>query len=198
MAKNGVTQNEVYASADRVAARGQKPTVSAVRAELGNRGSNGTILRYLREWWNYRSAVKNDTTLEIPDVLAEAIREALGSTWAAATRLASEEVAAARQVAQKQNEGLEIQFRDAVETIEQMETEIENLHSELENTRGKLDLAREQLVAKQSELETVRSQMEENLVQTETLLVTRLSQLWSQAMEEAGTTTRSARREKAK
>lgn len=198
MAKNGVTQNEVYASADRVAARGQKPTVSAVRAELGNRGSNGTILRYLREWWNYRSAVKNDTTLEIPDALAEAIREALGSTWAAATRLASEEVAAARQVAQKQNEGLEIQFRDAVETIEQMETEIENLHVELESTSGKLDLAREQLVAKQAELDTVRSQMEENMAKTEALLVTRLSALWSQAIEEAGTSTRTAPREKTK
>ncbi len=198
MAKQGVTQTEVHASADRVVARGAKPTVVAVRAELGDRGSNSTILRHLRDWWSYQSAVKIDAPLEIPETLAKTIREALDSTWTAASRIASEEIAAARQVAQKQNEGLEVQLRDAVETIEEMETETENLRSELESTRGRLDIAREQLVARQAELETVRSQMEENMAKTEALLVTRLSALWSQAIEEAGTSTRSAPREKTK
>lgn len=198
MAKQGVTQTEVHAAADRVAARGVKPTVAAVRAELGNRGSNSTILHYLRDWWRYQSAVKNDTSLEIPEALAKTIREALEGTWTAASRIASEEIATARQVAQKQNDGLEVQLRDAVETIEAMETETENLRSELESARGKLDVAREQLVAKQAELATMRLQMEENMAQTEALLVTRLSALWSQAIEEAGTGVQHDPREKSK
>lgn len=183
MPRPGVPQKEIYAAADRITARGERPSVAAVRAELGDRGSNSTILRHLQEWWDCHSAAKVEPALAIPEPLAKAIKDALDSTWAVASKIAADEIATARQTALKRNEHLEIQFRDAVGTIDQLEATIDGLQADLESTRSQLDTARDQLLARQSELSALRSQMEENQTRAEALIVDRLAQLWSEAME---------------
>lgn len=47
----GVPETEVFAAADRVLARGERPTVERVRAELG-RGSPARIGQLLETWWD--------------------------------------------------------------------------------------------------------------------------------------------------
>lgn len=189
MARPGVPQKEIYAAADRISARGERPSVVAVRVELGERGSHSTILRHLQEWWDCHSATKAEPALAIPEPLAKAIKDALDSTWATASKIAADEIATARQIALKKNEHLEIQFRDAVGTIEQLETTIDGLQADLESTRSQLDTTQEKLVARQSELSALHSQMEENQTRAETLIVDRLAQLWAEAMERENLTT---------
>lgn len=46
----GITQPEVFAAAEAVLARGLRPTIERVRAELG-RGSPNTVNRLLDAWW---------------------------------------------------------------------------------------------------------------------------------------------------
>lgn len=198
MPRLGITQKEVHAAADRISGRGERPSVAAVRAELGDRGSNSTILRHIQEWWDCHSATKGEPALVIPEPLAKAIKDALDGTWTVASKIAADEIAAARQAAIKKNESLESQFRDAVETIEQLEVTIDDLQADLESTRSQLERAREQLVSKQSELTAVRSQIEENMVRTETLLADRLTQLWSEAVERGNLPTESRPSTKAK
>ena len=49
MARPGITYDEVAASADALVGRGEKPTIGAIRAELGT-GSPNTIHRHLTAW----------------------------------------------------------------------------------------------------------------------------------------------------
>lgn len=46
----GVPETEVFAAADRVLARGERPTVERVRGELG-RGSPARVGQLLDNWW---------------------------------------------------------------------------------------------------------------------------------------------------
>ncbi|SFQ69229.1 replication region DNA-binding N-term [Roseivivax halotolerans] len=45
-----IAQDDVFAAADAIAARGGEPTNASVRAELGDRGSFSTISPLIKEW----------------------------------------------------------------------------------------------------------------------------------------------------
>jgi len=49
----GVPEHEVFAAADAVLARGERPTVERVRMELG-RGSPARVGGLLDQWWAQR------------------------------------------------------------------------------------------------------------------------------------------------
>lgn len=49
MAKGGIYKSEVLRARDKLLADGRYPSIDAVRIELGNTGSKGTIHRYLKE-----------------------------------------------------------------------------------------------------------------------------------------------------
>ena len=49
MARAGIYKSEVLRARDRLLANGRYPSIDAVREELGNTGSKGTIHRYLKE-----------------------------------------------------------------------------------------------------------------------------------------------------
>ncbi len=45
-----ISKEEIYAAADSLASYDIMPTIKAIRQELGNRGSESTILKHLQEW----------------------------------------------------------------------------------------------------------------------------------------------------
>lgn len=47
---SGLTREEIFAAADVVASQGEMPSIKSVRVQLGDRGSETTLLKYLREW----------------------------------------------------------------------------------------------------------------------------------------------------
>jgi len=49
MANSGINKHQVKKARDALIAKGQNPSIDAVRVELGNTGSKATIHRYLRE-----------------------------------------------------------------------------------------------------------------------------------------------------
>jgi len=49
MARNGITRQMVQKAKTALIAHGKKPTIKAVRTELGNTGSKTTISRHLKE-----------------------------------------------------------------------------------------------------------------------------------------------------
>jgi len=49
MARAGIYKSEVLRARDKLLATGRYPSIDAVREELGNTGSKGTIHRYLKE-----------------------------------------------------------------------------------------------------------------------------------------------------
>lgn len=78
----GVPETEVFAAADRVLARGERPTTERVRAELG-RGSPALVGRLLEQWWDALSKRLAGESL-LPDLPAE-VADAFKKVWASAS-----------------------------------------------------------------------------------------------------------------
>ena len=69
----GVPENDVFAAADAVLARGERPTVERVRLELG-RGSPARVGALLDQWWEQLAGrLRGETRLpDLPAELAQA------------------------------------------------------------------------------------------------------------------------------
>jgi hypothetical protein len=94
-----VPETDVFAAADRVLARGERPTVERVRTELG-RGSPARVGQLLDVWWEaLAKRLAGETRLpELPAEVAQAFR----TVWATATAHSQQaaEVATADAAAQ--------------------------------------------------------------------------------------------------
>lgn len=64
MARTGINKEEVLTARNALLARGERPSIDAVRYELGNTGSRSTILRFLRELEESEPAAAPDTLSE--------------------------------------------------------------------------------------------------------------------------------------
>lgn len=81
----GVPENEVFAAADAVLARGERPTVERVRLELG-RGSPARVGSLLDQWWEHLAGrLRGETRL--PRIPAE-VAQSFVAIWQQATTFA--------------------------------------------------------------------------------------------------------------
>lgn len=81
----GVPETDVFAAADAVLARGERPTVERVRLELG-RGSPARVGALLDQWWE-RLAERLRGETRLPGLPAE-VAQAFVAIWQQATTLA--------------------------------------------------------------------------------------------------------------
>lgn len=66
MARAGIDRHAVQQARDALQARGDNPSIDAVRIELGNTGSKSTIHRYLKELEQPPVTLENSTCLSAP------------------------------------------------------------------------------------------------------------------------------------
>lgn len=94
----GVPETDVFAAADRVLARGERPTVERIRVELG-RGSPARVGQLLETWWEgLAKRLAGEARLpELPPEVAAAFR----AVWVSASEHATAGAQAA--LAQEQN-----------------------------------------------------------------------------------------------
>ncbi|SDG58794.1 DNA-binding protein [Pseudomonas abietaniphila] len=83
----GVPESEVFAAADTVLARGERPTVERVRLELG-RGSPARVGSLLDQWWD-RLAQRLRSETRLPSLPSE-VSQAFITIWQQAVRLAED------------------------------------------------------------------------------------------------------------
>lgn len=99
----GVPENDVFAAADAVLARGERPTVERVRLELG-RGSPARVAGLLDQWWE-RLAGRLRGETRLPGLPAE-VAEAFVAIWQQATvlaqGLAEQSLAGQRQILEEE------------------------------------------------------------------------------------------------
>ncbi|WP_202414158.1 DNA-binding protein [Duganella flavida] len=108
MARSGLYKSEVQKARDALLAKGQRPSIDAVRIELGNTGSKTTIHKYLRELEEEAGTVdKKRTSLsealtDLVERLAARIQEEADERYAARTNVieaqAVEQLAAIRAI----------------------------------------------------------------------------------------------------
>lgn len=79
----GVTQDQVTHAADALLARGERPTIEKVRAELGT-GSPNTLLRLLEVWWaELAGRLDAQARAQLPSV-PEPVQRAMMTLWSEA------------------------------------------------------------------------------------------------------------------
>ena len=117
----------VSAAAEAVAARGENPTLAAVRTELDG-GSYSTIAPYLKAW----RAARRDTgpvREPLPERIAEAALASAGETWHVAMELSSERVAAERAALEATRAELDASVAEATQTADDLLAELERVQS---------------------------------------------------------------------
>jgi DNA repair exonuclease SbcCD ATPase subunit len=170
----GVPETDVFAAADRVLERGERPTVERVRAELG-RGSPARVGQLLETWWEALAQRLAGHT-QLPDIPSE-IAGAFAHVWKGAvaaahtqveTQVAAERAALAELVARADaaiaREQIATEAADQVkaradDTVAQLTTRLTDLQQlieaqraqlhDLQSQRAALTLAQTQALAQQ-------------------------------------------------
>lgn len=149
----GVPEHEVFAAADTVLARGERPTVERVRLELG-RGSPARVGGLLDIWWA-RLAERLNGETRLPALPSE-VSQAFVAVWQQAIHLAQ---GVAEQALAQQREVLEAE-RERLATVE-------------DQVRQDVAKGRQQII----EAVTERQAAESRLADLDLLLVQRQTQI---------------------
>jgi chromosome segregation ATPase len=192
----GVPESDVFAAADAVLARGERPTVERVRLELG-RGSPARVGGLLDQWWA-RLAERLSGETRLPTLPAE-VSQAFVAVWQQAIHLAQgvaeQALAEQRQVLDAERERLAavedlarqdtaqyrqqvaeaVAGRQAVESrladlellLSQRQTQIEDLQQQREGLLHERREAQQQNLTLQQELQTLRLKAEQERVAQE-------------------------------
>ncbi|MCY1506547.1 Chromosome partition protein Smc [compost metagenome] len=154
MARGGINKALVQKARQALLARGEHPSIDAVRVELGNTGSKTTIHRYLKE-------------LEEADHGRGAAPEPLSDQLASlVAQLAVQLEDEARAAVAQEREQLAHERRDYHERIHQLEERSQQLESQSTGLADQLDAAqqglqREQQLRQLAEVEVARLQQAE-------------------------------------
>lgn len=120
MAREGITQAQVFNAADAISSAGQAPTVAGVRAKLGT-GSFTTITTHLRAWKEQALTQANDDALDVPEEVTAALGRAAEIVWRAANEHFARELAALRKAADEHELANIAELNDAGDEIERLE-----------------------------------------------------------------------------
>ncbi len=168
--RTGITFEQVSAVADAIAARGDRPTLRGVRAELGS-GSMGTIQKHLAAWQGQRRQIVTSTATlptEIQRVIlseiereVDAARAELEAELAAIKgdrdTLADDNESQAEQIEQQtaRLDEIEATSQQQAGRIAQLESDLETAWQATERERGVAEQARQALAKAELRLEAL-------------------------------------------
>lgn len=122
MARKGITYDQVANAARTIKARGQEPTIAAIRVECGDEGSYTTISQHLAKW-RAEEMDKVDTR-SLPPEVEDKMMEALMTVWNIANKSASHDLAAIKQ--------------EHADELKRLRSELETANKEIEGLEEKL------------------------------------------------------------
>ncbi len=163
----GITEAQVFEAADRLLARGQRPTIERVRQELG-RGSPNTVNPMLDAWWAALSRrIGGVQAPELPPALLEACRyvyEALRAQVGGEGKQALAERESLLQEAERT-----LQHAQAALAAEKagVQAAVEALRGELEQLRHANEALHQRAGAQQAELAATQGRLEEATARAE-------------------------------
>lgn len=131
--RGSISEEQVFEAGDALVAQGKEVTPTALLSSLGS-GSFTTIYKHLSAWESSRASAVTDRAAVIP----ETVLSAFGAAWRAATAEAGKEVLAVKEQAAEDVAAARTQFQEALQTIEQLETESEADAARLESLSAKV------------------------------------------------------------
>jgi hypothetical protein len=135
MPKNdGLSDEQVFAAADAIAARGERPTQEKVREALGG-GSFATIGPALRRWRDAQDEAAQLAGVDVPDSVEARGRELLALVWREASSRAQAGHAALQAAVSDLEQAVEEAEAEGTRAVAMVETELE----EERTARAELD-----------------------------------------------------------
>ena len=139
MARGGINKALVQKARMAILARGENPSIDALRVELGNTGSKTTIHRYLKEL----EAEAGGTTGH-PLSLSEELGNLVTQLAERLQQEARDSVAEDRARLSRERLDFQQQVRSAQARIEQLQAQNQALEAQLRETREQLEQTRQQ------------------------------------------------------
>lgn len=136
MARTGITKDQVAAAADAIKARGQTPTIAAIRNEIGS-GSFTTIAQHLASWKNEaQEAAEQDQPL--PEAVENAALQAIATIWRVAMNMAGEDAKRIKIQHDEETAELRGQLDEALEEVSKLEAQNGTVEAQLAKTTAEL------------------------------------------------------------
>lgn len=159
MARRGINKQKVFEAADRLAARGERVTVTRLREEMGNTGSYTTISAYLKAWRDQDGG--NDPDPErLPDGVEGGALQLVQNLWRGLARLVERASEERRRRADAQFHQVEDEVGHAEQELQALAERHRQQEQLLEELRRR-DAAREEAVQRlEREVEALRDRLE--------------------------------------
>lgn len=128
-----VSKERVFETADKLAAKGEKPTLDRIRAELGG-GSFKDISPAMQEWRAKTSAQQAAAPIkeEAPEALSERFRALLDESWTQALAMANDRLKVEREAMERQRRESEQAKAETEAFAEQVSKELEAAQATVE------------------------------------------------------------------
>jgi len=158
----GITENDVFSTADQLLADGQRPTIERVRQALG-RGSPNTVNRHLDAWWaqlSTRVQIREDSQ-QVPAPVLRLAEKLWTETLAEARQQAREELDAAQKSLEEQGVRLAAERDEFARLQLAQQQHVTALESDVQSTRAELQAARAEISDLRQLLQAVTEQRRE-------------------------------------
>ena len=127
-----ITKQQVWQAADRLREAGQRPTLDAVREQIG--GSYSTLTPLLRRW-RERQEARRAAAAAPPAALSERVTATGQALWETALRMATERLAGERADMERQHARWETEKTEALALADSLAAQLEAARRELEAAR---------------------------------------------------------------
>jgi chromosome segregation ATPase len=152
-----MTSEQIIQTAEALVARGESPTLAAVRRELGG-GSYTTISEALKGWRARRQAAQaRAETVAVPARVQEALAQAGVLVWTEAMRQHAAQISAEREALGAERERFEAERREALEVADQVSRELDQIRGERDQAVLALAQERERQEPLQAEVREQRA-----------------------------------------
>lgn len=140
-----LTYEEIWKSADMLIETGTKPTLEAVRRQLGGVGSWGTITAAMVEWRKQRATVEVQASEPLPALISDRLMRVGIDMWASAQETANARLENERAALESERALHDAGRQEAAALADQLSTNIEHLQASqqalehtLASTQGEL------------------------------------------------------------
>lgn len=148
-----ITTADIHTAANTLITRGKKPTLAAIRAELGT-GSFSTISEAMKSW--KQQQVQQTPTVVAPGAVVQRATELASQVWAIAQEEAEQRMQLERETMEQRQQEAEAGRAEAMEAADTALAAQEVLQQQFEATQAERDAVRQQVAVLQTQLaETV-------------------------------------------
>ena len=159
-------RDSVFAAADEMAKRGEKPTVEKIRLETG--GSYTTLTPLLREW-NELQAAKKLQTAPPPEDLHQVVTNALNDVWIRACASADARLNLERESMTKQTDQARKESEELQSLADRLEETVERQQGVIKDQEASMTDLKSSLLAAQQKLSEVEAALTRALMSEESL-----------------------------